>query len=67
MEPLNDKTKILRPRLSAKEVGVIAVILEDFIKQHEKLEDDKAIAWIKQLHKRFVHLQKQGKFLRPRR
>jgi hypothetical protein len=67
MEPLNDKTKILRPRLSVKEAGVIAVILEDFVKNHEGLKDDVAVAWIKALSRRFQHLEKQDKYLRPRR
>jgi hypothetical protein len=67
MEPLNDKTKILRPRLSVKEAGVVAVILEDFVKNHEALKNDKAMVWIRQLQRRFQHLEKQDKYLRPRR
>jgi hypothetical protein len=67
MEPLNDKTKILRPRLSVKEVGIIAVILEDFVKRYEGLKDDKVVVLIRQLQRRFQHLEKQDKFLRSHR
>jgi hypothetical protein len=65
MEPLNEK--IVRPRLSIKEIGILALLLEDFVKQHEKLKDDKAIAWIKQLQRRFQRLEEGKGFLRPRR
>jgi hypothetical protein len=66
MEPI-DKTKILRPRLSVKEVGILALLLEDFVKHYEGLKDDVAVVLIRQLQRRFQHLEKQDKYLRPRR
>jgi len=66
MEPL-DKNKILRPRLSVKEAGVITVILEDFVKRHEALKDDKVVVLIRQLQRRFERLEQGNGFLRPRR
>jgi hypothetical protein len=65
MEPLNNKT--IRPRLSIKETKIIAVILGDFVKNHEALKNDSTVIWIRQLQRRFQHLEKQDKFLRPRR
>ena len=67
MEPLNDKTKILRPRLSVKEVGILALLLEDFVKRYEGLKDDVAVVYAKELAKRFSHLAEGSKFLRPHR
>ena len=59
--------RILRPRLSVKEAGVIAVTLEDFVKSHEGLKNDVAVVYAKELAKRFSHLAEGSKFLRPRR
>jgi len=65
MEPLNNKT--IRPRLSIKETRIIAVILADFVKQHEALKNDAAVVYAKKLAKRFQHLAEGKGFLRPRR
>ena len=68
MEPIDKKNKdFLRPRLSVKEAGVIAVILAEFVKSHEALKDDVAVVYVSELAKRFSHLAEGSKFLRPRR
>jgi hypothetical protein len=69
MVPLN-KERMVRPRLDGLEVEAISYALSVWVKHLEakpETKHDKATAWVRKLSQRFQHLEKQNKYLRPRR